>query len=260
MTAAPRTLRRRLRAHPRATEKVRRRAKALLPNNPNSHRKPAVGAMPPGPDVALFWDRSLTDNSAALRRARHRDSTTKRHRAAETIQAMIEAGQPISFPAVARRANVSVALLYGHAELAGRISDARNRQRQAGAQRAWRLPARSLVTEQSLRADLANTREQARQLGRSSDPAGPAGPPPRHRGRHRPRPPHQPLIDQLEDRAAELEADNHRLRESVSQLQTELRQLTETLEAARAMNRELMNEINRSAPPHATARSPRHKT
>ena len=188
----------------------------------------------------------MTDNRVALRRARQRDSTTKRHRAAETIQAMIEAGEPISFPAVARQANVSVSLLYGHAELAGAIGDARNRQRQAGAERAWRLPARSLVTEQSLRTDLANTREQARQLGEEvailRDRLS------RHlgteadiaRGRLT-----SPLIDQLEDRAAELEADNHRLRESLSQLQSELRQLTETLDAARAMNRELMNEINR---------------
>jgi chromosome segregation ATPase len=174
---------------------------------------------------------------------------------------MIESGEPISFPAVARRANVSVSLLYSHADLAGRISDTRDRQRQAGIERAWRLPARTLVTEQSLRADLANAREQARQLGEEAailrnrlahqlgaeaDIA---------RGRLT-----SPLLDQLEDRAAELEADNHRLRESVSQLGAEVRDLSETLEAARAMNRELMNEINRSAPPYARARSPRNKT
>ncbi len=204
---------------------------------------------------------ALTDNSAALRRARQRDSTTKRHRAAETIKAMIEAGEPINFPTVARRANVSVSLLYGHAELARRISDARDRQRQAGAERAWRLPARSLVTEQSLRADLANTREQARQLGQEvkilRDRLA------RHLGTEADIARGgltSPFIDQLEDRAAKLEADNHDLRETVSQLQTELRELTETLEAARAMNRELMNEMNRSASPHATARSTRDKT
>ncbi len=85
----------------------------------------------------------------------------------------------------------------------------------------------------------------ARQLGAEADIA---------RGRLT-----SPLIDQLEDRAAELETDNHLLRASVSQLETELRELTETLEAVRAMNRELMTDINRSALPHAAARSPRDK-
>ena len=68
---------------------------------------------------------------------------------------MIDAGEPVTFPAVARRAGVSVSLLYADSELAGRLSKARSRQRDAGADRAWRLPARSLVSEQSLRADLA---------------------------------------------------------------------------------------------------------
>lgn len=56
-----------------------------------------------------------------------------------------------------------------------------------------------------------------------------------------------PLLDQLEQRAAELEADNHRQRRRISQLEVEVRELTETLDAARAMNRELMNELNRTA-------------
>ena len=66
-----------------------------------------------------------------------------------------------------------------------------------------------------------------------------------------------PLLDQ---RSAELETDNHRLRQQLTRAQAETRELTDTLEAARAMNRQLVNELNRSAPPHAAARSPRHKT
>ncbi|MGH3512562.1 MAG: DUF6262 family protein [Pseudonocardiaceae bacterium] len=189
----------------------------------------------------------MADNSDALRRARRRDSVSKRSRAAEGLQAMIESGAAISFPAVARRAGVSVSLLYNDAELAGRISDARDRQRQAGADRAWRLPARSLVTEQSLRADLANTREQARQLseevallrnrlardlGAEADVA---------RGRLA-----SPLVDQLENRAAELEADNHNMRQRITGLEGEVTELTATVEVARALNRELMSEINRN--------------
>jgi len=60
---------------------------------------------------------------------------------------MERSGDVITFPAVAHRAGVSVSLLYADADLAARIATARDRQRQAGAERAWRLPARSLITE-----------------------------------------------------------------------------------------------------------------
>jgi hypothetical protein len=55
------------------------------------------------------------------------------------------------------------------------------------------------------------------------------------------------MLDQLEDRAAELEADNHALRRRVATLDSERDELANTLDAARAMNRELMNQINRQA-------------
>ncbi|MGH8992346.1 MAG: DUF6262 family protein [Acidimicrobiia bacterium] len=188
----------------------------------------------------------MADNSAALRRARRQDSRDKRQRAAEALVAMEQSGEPITFPAVARRARVSVSLLYADASLAGRIATARDRQRQAGTDRAWRLPARSLVTEQSLRAELANAKERSlrlaeevtllrerlgRQLGAVADIA---------RGQAL-----SPLLDQLEQRAAELEADNHQQHQRIAQLEAENRELTETLDAARAMNRELMTELNR---------------
>lgn len=190
----------------------------------------------------------MTDNSAALRRSRRQDSRTKRHRAAEAIEVFEQGGEPVSFPAIARRAGVSVSLLYSDPELAARIATARERQRQAGHQHAWQLPVRSLVTERSLHTDLANSKEQtrqlteevavlrdrlARQLGADADLA---------RG-HAIR----PMLDQLEDRAAELEADNHALRRRLSQLESERSELADTLDAARAMNRELMNQINRDA-------------
>jgi len=188
----------------------------------------------------------MTDNSAALRRARQRDSQAKRQRAADAVHAMEHSGEPISFPVVARRAGVSVSLLYADRELASRIATARDRQHQAGHDRAWRLPARSLATEQSVRAAMANANEQARQLaeevavlrarlarqlGAEADVA---------RGRAT-----GPLLDQLEQRASELEADNAQLRQRVAQLQAEAQELTDTLGAARSMNRELMNELNR---------------
>lgn len=189
----------------------------------------------------------MADNSAALRRARRQDSRDKRQRAADVLDAMENNGDPVTFPAVARRAGVSVSLLYADAALATRIATARDRQRQAGTERARRLPVRSLITEQSLRAELANAKERnrrlteevtilrerlGRQLGAAADIA---------RGRTL-----SPLLDEVEQRAAELEADNHRQCQRIAQLEAENRELTETLEAARAMNRELMGEINRT--------------
>lgn len=188
----------------------------------------------------------MADNSAALRRARRHDSRAKRQRAADALDAMERSGEAITFPAVSRRAGVSVSLLYADADLSSRIATARDRQRQAGGARAWRLPVRSLVTEQSLRVELANVQERprrladevavlrerlSRQLGAAADIA---------RGEAV-----GSLLDQLEQRAAELEADNHRHRRRIAQLEAECCELGETLDAARAMNRELMNELNR---------------
>ena len=201
----------------------------------------------------------MADNSAALRRARRQDSRDKRRRAAEAITAMDQSGEPVTFPAVARRAGVSVSLLYADAELSSRIATARDRQRQAGTERAWRLPARSLVTEQSLRTELANARERARRLAeevtllreRLSRQLGAAADAIRDETL-------SPVRDELERRATDLEAENHQQHLRTAQLQAEVRELTETLEAARAMNRELMGELNRTAPTVRTeARSSR---
>ncbi|MDA8356572.1 MAG: DUF6262 family protein [Actinomycetota bacterium] len=188
----------------------------------------------------------MADNSDVLRRARRQDGRVKRQRALDAVAAMESESDPISFPAVARRAGVSVSLLYADTALASRIAAARDRQRQAGRDRAWQLPTRSLVTVQSLRAELANAKEHvrrlseevsllserlARQLGADADIA---------RGRAL-----VPVLDEVEQRAAELEAENHRQRDRIGQLEAESRELVETLHAARAMNRELMSELNR---------------
>lgn len=188
----------------------------------------------------------MADNSDALARARRRDSQAKRARAAEALRAMLETGEAITFAGLARRAGVSVSLLYADKGLAAKVAEARDRQRQAGSDRAWRLPARSLVTEQSLRTDLANAKEQVRQLheeaallrqrlarslGTDADIA---------RGRAT-----APLLDQLEDRAAELEGDNSRLRRRVSELETDVREANDSLESARVANRDLMALVNR---------------
>ena len=188
----------------------------------------------------------MADNSDVLRRARRADGRLKRQAALEAVEAIESAGDHVKFPAVARRAGVSVSFLYADPDLTTRIATARDRQRQAGRDRAWQLPPRSLVTEASLRTDLANAKDQirrlseevaalrqrlARHLGAEADAA---------RGLAL-----APALDEAEQRAAELEAENHRQRQRIAGLETEGRELTETLDAARAMNSELMNELNR---------------
>lgn len=190
----------------------------------------------------------MTDNSSALRRARRQDSQNKRQRAADAISSMERSCEPVTFPAVARLAGVSVSLLYTDADLAARIAAVRDRQRQAGNDRAWRLPARSLVTEQSLRTELANAKERARRLAEEVGALRERLS--RHLGAdadHARGETLSPLLDQLERRAAELEADNHRQRQRNAHLEAEARELAENLDAARAMNRELMSELNRTA-------------
>jgi hypothetical protein len=183
----------------------------------------------------------VTDNSEALKRARRQDGNAKRRRASDALDAMIEGGEPITFPAVASRAGVSVSLLYADPALAGRLSEARRRQRDAGADRAWRLPARSLVTEHSLRADLANAKDQVRRLNeemtllRARLARGFGAEADLVNGRAT-----SPLIDQLQQQAADLEAGNAQLRQDVVKLERDLREANDTLDAARAMNRELM--------------------
>lgn len=190
----------------------------------------------------------MPDNSAALRQARRQDSRAKRQRAADALAVLDKNGELITFAGVARRAGVSVSLLYADPTLSSSIASARDRQRQAGADRAWRLPARSLVTEQSLRTELANAKERARRLAEEvavlRDRLG------RHlgaaadiaRGEAL-----SPLVDQLEQRNAELEADNHRQQKRINQLESEVRESNENLDAARAVNRELMSELNRKS-------------
>jgi Family of unknown function (DUF6262) len=192
----------------------------------------------------------MTDNSSALKRSRRQDSQTKRRKATQALQAMIDTGEPITFPAVARRAGVSVSLLYADKQLSARLSQARSRQRDAGQDRARQLPVRSLISEQSLRADLANAKDHIRrlhqelavlrdrlahQLGAQVDTATGWVTP--------------PLLYELEQQRATLQAENTRLRERHVDLETRLRESNETIQATRAMNRELMAEINRTTQP-----------
>lgn len=59
------------------------------------------------------------------------------------------------------------------------------------------------------------------------------------------------LLDQLETRAAELEADNHQVGRQVADLQAKLREATDSLNAVRNANRDRMETLSRRPPPSA---------
>ena len=73
---------------------------------------------------------------------------------------MEQSGEPITFPAVARRAGVSVSLLYADAELASRIAD-RSGSPAPGRRQPCLAPADPLARHRTEPASRARQREGA---------------------------------------------------------------------------------------------------
>ena len=101
--------------------------------------------------------------AGALRAARAADSTTKRNRVRETINALETAGTPVTATAVARTARVSTWLVYTDG-LREYLDAARRRQAPPAAIPARPAPGRTPPTPASLRTDLALAREEIRLL------------------------------------------------------------------------------------------------
>jgi hypothetical protein len=180
-----------------------------------------------------------------LRAARERDSAAKRQRAWAAFRELLDEGGPINFETVRRRAGVSRSLVYADAELKTRITELRARQGGAGPA-APAMPARSIVSERSLRNDLAMAQADNRTLRTELDKL-------RRRlgvavateldatiGESNPA-----TMRSLHDRIAELEEALHDAHERVRTLETDNADLTETLEASRENYRQLMAQINR---------------
>ena len=164
---------------------------------------------------------------------------------------MIERRRTVTFPGVARRAGVSVSLLYGDPGLASRLAEARGRQQvtpEPPDTRPGGCPARSLVTEQSLHADLANAKDQLPSPHRGADRccvtawrASSEPGPTRRNGRGA-----SPCsVSSREDSPISKPTTSNYASARHRSLKETLRESNETLAAARAMNRELMTEINR---------------
>ena len=93
-----------------------------------------------------------TSRLVALRRL---DSADKTHRVIATLDATLDAGQPLTIAALARRAGVSRRFIYDHPELR---TEAERRAAQTADRQAAATTASARVTVASLRADLANAK------------------------------------------------------------------------------------------------------
>ena len=92
----------------------------------------------------------------ALIATRRRDSTRRRQRVLDALDQLAAAGHEISVSAVARTAGVDRSFLYRHHDLRAQIHT-----RAAG---PTPTPVSAKASRQSLLADLANLRDQARRL------------------------------------------------------------------------------------------------
>jgi chromosome segregation ATPase len=177
--------------------------------------------------------------------ARRLDSQAKRERAWAAFRQLVDEGGPVSFETVRRRAGVSRSLVYADPELKAQIADLRARQQAAGAG-APPMPVRSVVSERSLRNDLALTladnrrlRDDVAKLRRrlghtvAAELDAAAG------GVN------QATMDSLHDRVATLEDALRDCHERIAALEAENADLTESLDASRENYRQLMAEVNR---------------
>jgi hypothetical protein len=102
------------------------------------------------------------DNSHHIVAAARRRATATRRRAIAALRRMDNAGQAISFDAVAREAQVSRSWLYNQADLRAEIERLRARRQPAPA--GQRLPDRQRASDTSLRQRLEIMTDRNRQL------------------------------------------------------------------------------------------------
>jgi hypothetical protein len=189
-----------------------------------------------------------------MRDARRRDSQRKHTLVLAALEAAVQAGREPTIAAVARQAGVGRKFIYDHPDLRAEIE---LKAVQATRHQVNNMLTAAHVTGASLRADLENSRAQNRRL--------------------------QQQIRSLEHRLSQLEGAHllsedllpahvvtqladQQLAVRVSQLEQQLfeatealRRTTEDLEAARNINRELMQRANRlhdELPPSRPRRRP----
>lgn len=185
-------------------------------------------------------DPMTPDRSAPMRHARRLDSRDKRTLVLAAVDATLERGGALSIAGIARAAGVGRKFVYDHPDLRAEIE---LKAAQATQREANDLIAGARVTGASLRADLENSRaqnhrlnKQLRALERRLSKAEGA----------------RLVADDLLPEAMASEFADQQLAQRISELERqlfeareELRRTVEELDAARTINRELMQHANR---------------
>jgi chromosome segregation ATPase len=191
------------------------------------------------------------ERSEPMHHARRLTSQHKHTLVLAALDAALESGRYPTIAGIARAAAVGRKFIYDHPELRAEIT---LRVAQATAREANTMISTARVTGASLRADLENSRAQNRRLNKQ--------------------------LRALENRLSQVEgerliADDHlpqgmlaeladqqlarrvgELEQQLFETKEELRRTVEELEAARAINRELMQRANRP-PDDSSGRTPR---
>lgn len=176
-----------------------------------------------------------------LREARRRDSQTKRARVLQVVEEMTRSGEPITFAAVARVANVSSWLVY--ADGVRHHIEAAQRQRLASPA-ADQLGGKS-SSAAGLRTDLELARAEIRELRGERDKLRQAAR--LHLGQQLDQISSKDLIarvDELTDRNGRLEAQLAETRTSNDALQQRVTELENDLAAARTSLRRMIRATN----------------
>jgi len=186
---------------------------------------------------------ATTDNAEAMRRARRVDSERKRRLVLAAADAQLEAGRHPTIAGIARQAGVGRKFIYDHPDLRAGIE---LKAAQSTSRQASDIVASARVTGASLRAELENARAQNHRLSRQiktletrlskaegarlvADELLPGD-----------------VVAQLADQ--QLTARVTELDQQLFDARERLRHTAEELEAARAINRELMQQANRLRP------------
>ena len=181
-----------------------------------------------------------TDREKPLRESRRLDSEHKRALVLAATEALFEAGQHPSIASIARQAGVGRKFIYDHPDLK---ADIELKAAQATRRHTGDLVTAARVTGASLRAELENARAQnhrlASQLRAAENRLS------KSEGAHL-------VADELLPDGVLTDLADQQLAQRVSGLEAqlfeakeELRRTAEELEAARVINRELMQQANR---------------
>jgi len=187
------------------------------------------------------------DRTEAMRQARRLASQHRRKLVLAATDAALQRGHYPSVAGIARAAGVSRKFIYDHPDLKAEVELklAQATQRQAGD-----MASAARVTAASLRAELENSRAQNQRLSKQvralearlseaegarlvADDLLPEG-----------------MLAELADQ--QLAQRNAVLEQQLFEAQEHLRRTAEELEAARAINRELMQQANRPRPAQGT--------